>query len=139
MEKTCPAPTDNAVLISYDIHVLFALRHYFQGRYPDLKKNLPIPLFFFFFSSAYIAHKDKDQTSQWPSAWRLNTPETRNQSQIIINQFQHETIDVPRFADRIVDPDRVNYKIEENSKKPANHFQSYHFHHTSAGANFYFF
>ena len=113
-----------------------------------LKKPLILPhfsllfTFLFFFvilSSAYIAHKDKDQTSQWPTAWRLNTPENRDQSQIIINEFQHENIDVQRFADRIVKTDEVNYKIEENSKKPSKHFQSFHFHHTSAGASLFLF
>ena len=51
----------------------------------------------------------------------------------MVNQYTHETTDLMRFPDRVIDTDERNYVIQEKEKKPSNIFQSYHFHHLSTG------
>ena len=97
----------------------------------------PLHSLFLFFSlfSSYIAQRAKDQTAQWPTRWKDNEPHLRQEAQIVVNRYIHETQDLQRFPDRVIDTDARDYIIEEKTKKPSNVFQSYTFHHTSAGDN----
>ena len=95
MKKTCRALTDNAVLVSYDIHG-FALRHFFQGHYPDPKKNhlnsfsccLIFPCFshFFFFLLSFpvltslIKTKTKHRNGPLRGGWTRLKIETSRKS-----------------------------------------------------------
>ena len=69
---------------------------------------------------------------EWPNAW-CNDPESRDQADLTINCFNHETIDVARYPLDILDDNESDYLIQEETRKPEKHFQSFHFHHASAG------
>ena len=83
-------------------------------------------------TSARIANQERGGTKEWPNAWS-NNPESLDQADLTINCFSHETIDVARYPLEILDENENDYLIQEETRKPENHFQSFHFHPASTG------
>ena len=119
-----------------------------KSAFLDLKKkpalsNL-VNIFFLFSSyplnSARIAHGQQVESKEFPNQWK-NDPESHAQANLTLNTFAHETVDLSRFPNLILDNYEQDYLIQEDVKKPAEQFQSFHFHHASAGKNLneYFF
>ena len=80
------------------------------------------------------------ESKEFPNQWK-NDPESHAQANLTLNTFAHETVDLSRFPNLILDNYEQDYLIQEDVKKPAEQFQSFHFHHASAGKNLneYFF
>ena len=103
------------------------------------KKTCPLKFgeYFFLFSSyplnsARIAHGQQVESKEFPNQWK-NDPESHAQANLTLNTFAHETVDLSRFPNLILDNYEQDYLIQEDVKKPAEQFQSFHFHHASAG------
>ena len=86
----------------------------------------------FLSNSARIARGQQVEPKEFPNTWR-DDPESQAQANLTLNSFAHEIVDTDRIPNRVLDEDEQDYLIQEDAIKPAEWFQSFHFHHASAG------
>ena len=86
----------------------------------------------FFSNSARIARGRQVEPKEFPNTWR-DDPESQAQANLTLNSFAHEIVDIDRIPNRVLDEDEQDYLIQEDAIKPTECFQSFHFHHASAG------
>ena len=86
----------------------------------------------FFSNSARIARGRQVEPKEFPNTWR-DDPESQAQANLTLNSFAHEIVDTDRIPNRVLDEDEQDYLIQEDAIKPTECFQSFHFHHASAG------
>ena len=69
---------------------------------------------------------------EFPNTWN-NDAESHAQADLTVNSFSHATVDIDRIPELVLDEDQQDYTIQEDVEKPKGQFQSFHFHHASAG------
>ena len=82
--------------------MFFFLSHFFSS-YPS--------------NSARIAHEQQVEPKEFPNTWK-NDPESRAQANLTLNTYDHETVDLSRFPELILDDKEQDYLIQEDAKKP---------------------
>ena len=76
----------------------------------------------------------KSASTMWPTRWKSVGYNNQNLDEgiLTINRFEHDTSDVDRFSERVVDKDVEDVAIKERDPLPPI-FVSQNFHHSGVG------
>ena len=81
-----------------------------------------------------LASMPKSASTMWPTRWKSVGYNNQNLDEgiLTINRFEHDTSDVDRFSERVVDKDVEDVAIKERDPLPPI-FVSQNFHHSGVG------
>ena len=102
----------------------------------DLFLMATTPIFSFCFITIrnLLASMPKSASNMWPTRWKSVGYKNQNLNEgiLTINRFQHNTPNMDRFSERVVDKDIEDVAIKERDPLPPI-FVSQNFHHSGVG------